>query len=95
MIDLGAPGRLPVQIKKRSERPEAQRGPGRGSRQKYIQVGYDVPAADPMTKAGKPSKRYAEWEAQWGDLLKRLDNGFIVFRPPTFELQNLWQGIVE
>ncbi len=95
VIDLGAPGRLPVQIKKRSERPEAQRGPGRGSQQRYIQVGYAVPAAAPMTKAGKPSKRYADWEARWGDRIKRLDNGFVVFRPPMFELQNLLQGIVE
>ena len=95
VIDLGLPGKLPVQIKKRSERAEAQRGPGRGSRQKYIQVDYAVPATAPLTKAGKPSKPYADWEARWGDRLKRLDNGFVVFRPPMFELQNLLQGIVE
>lgn len=40
-------------------------------------------------------KPYTDWEARWGDRLKRLDNGFIVFRPPMFELQNLLQGIVE
>ena len=98
VIDLGGPGKLPVQIKKRSERAEAQRNTGRGSRrnrQKYIQVDYAVPSAAPLTKAGKPSKPYTDWERQWGDRLKRLDNGFVVFRPQMFELQSLLQGIVE
>ena len=96
VIDLGAPGKLPVQIKKRSERAEAQRNTGRGrQRQRYIQVDYALPGAAPLTKTGKSSIRYTRWENQWGDRLKRLDNGFIVFRPPMFELQNLLQGIVE
>ena len=34
-------------------------------------------------------------QKEWGDRLKRLDNGFIVFRPPMFRLDNLLQGIVE
>lgn len=96
VIDLGAPGKLPVQIKKRSERAEAQRNTGRGrNRQRYIQVDYAVPGAAPLTKTGRPSIPYTNWERQWGDRLKRLDNGFIVFRRPMFELQNLLQGIVE
>lgn len=96
VIDLGAPGKLPVQIKKRSERAEAQRNTERvRNRRRYIHVDYAVPGAAPLTKTGKPSKRYSDWERQWGDRLKRLDNGFIVFRPPLFEPQNLLQGIVE
>ena len=97
VIDLGAPGTLPVQIKKRSERAEAQRSTtGRGrNRRPYILVEYAVPSAAPLTKAGNPSKPYTDWQKEWGDRLKRLDNGFIVFRPPMFRLQNLLQGIVE
>lgn len=97
VIDLGAPGTLPVQIKKRSERAEAQRSPtGRGrNHRRYILVEYAVPSAAPLTKAGRPSKPYTDWQKEWGDRLKRLDNGFIVFRPPMFRLDNLLQGVVE
>ena len=98
VIDLGAPGKLPVQIKKLSERAEAQRSTGRGSqrnRQRYIQVQYAVPSVAPLTKAGKPRKPYTDREHRWGDRLKRLDHGFIVFRPQMFALQSLLQGIVE
>ena len=97
VIDLGDPGRLPVQIKKRSERAEAQRSPaGRGrNRRRYILVEYAVPSAAPLTKAGRPSKPYTDWQKEWCDRLKRLDNGFIVFRPPMFRLDNLLQGIIE
>ena len=98
VIDLGDVGTLPIQIKKRSERAEAQRNTARGqqrNRKRYIQVEYAVPAAPPLTKAGKLSKPYSDWERIWGDRLKRLDNGFIVFRQPMFQLQNLLQGMVE
>lgn len=98
IIDLGGPGKLPVQIKKRSERAEARRNVARGqrsNRKRYIQVEYAVPSAGPLTKTGKPSKPYADWEKEWGDRLKRLENGFIVFRPPMFQLQNLLQGIID
>ena len=38
---------------------------------------------------------FERWRKQWGDRLERLDNGFIVFSLPMFELKNLLDGIVE
>ena len=94
VINLGNDlGSLPVQIKKLSRRKEAQRPAN--PKNKYIQINYEVPSSDPKTATGRESKPFKHWVAGWGDRLERLDNGFIVFKPPMFELKNLLDGIVE
>lgn len=85
-------GKLPLQIKKISYRPEAQRGsPGQLVRD-FVKVEYAVPNSGPLTSTGKPSRGYARWVEKWGDYLKRLENGFIVFKPAMFEARNLLTG---
>jgi len=94
VINLGRNiGSLPVQIKKQSYRKEAQRATS--PKNKYIQIEYAVPSSSPLTKAGKESVPFKRWQEEWGDKLERLDNGFIVFKPPMFMTQNLLAGIIE
>lgn len=85
-------GDLPIQSKKLSGRSEAR---PRTARERHIRLEYAVPAAGPLAPTGKASKPYADWERKWGDRCKRLDNGFIVFRKPMFELQNLLSELSE
>ena len=92
VIKMGEMGEMPIQIKKLSSRSEAR---PRTARERHIRLEYAVPAAGPLTPTGKASKPYADWERKWGDRLKRLDNGFIVFRKPMFELQNLLSELIE
>ena len=94
VINLGNKrGFLPVQIKKSSERKEAQRPAN--PKNKYPQISYEVPSSDPKTLKGTERVPFKRWRLKWGDRLERLDNGFIVFKPPMFELKNLLKGIVE
>ena len=83
-----------VQIKKETRSREV-RAPRRRERsgREIIDVTYAVPGCDPRTRTGKISVPYARWKRLWGDRLKRLDNGFIVFRTAMFELSNLWSAV--
>lgn len=94
VIDLGNKfGRMPIQIKKKSQRPEAQRKSS--PRHKFIKVVYEVPASDPFTATGKESVPFIRWRDEWGGKLRRLPNGFIVFREEMFKMNNLLEGIIE
>ena len=79
-----------VQIKKETHSREV-RAPRRRQRsgREIIDVIYAVPGCDPRTPTGRVSVPYTRWEGLWGDRLKRLDNGFIVFRHAMFEISNL------
>ena len=91
IFELPSYGRLPVQIKKKSRRPEARKS----STKKMIFVEYEVPLHGELTKTGKKSVPYKRWHTEWSDRLIRLDNGFIIFKKEMFELQNLLRGILE
>lgn len=94
VINLGESlGRIPVQIKKKSLRPEAQRSSS--PRHRFIQVVYEVPSSGPLTKTGRESVPYKRWHEKWGNKLERLDNGFVIFKKEMFLLTNLLEGIVE
>ena len=53
---------------------------------------YEIPGCNPLTKTGKESVPFARWRDKWAGKLERLDNGFIVFRPEMFLLENLGGG---
>lgn len=94
VIDLGnGLGRIPVQIKKESYRPEASRTSS--PKNKYIRVIYAVPPSEPLTQTGKESIPYKRWHDQWKNKLERLDNGFVIFKAEAFQLPNLLEGIIE
>ena len=52
-------------------------------------INYEVTYHSPLTKTGKESKPYKDWANKWQDKLKKLDNGFIIFLPKMFELDNI------
>lgn len=58
-------------------------------KEKIVMVTYEVPGCDPLTKTGKKSVPYGRWEAKWEGRLERLPNGFIIFTPKMFEMDNL------
>ena len=93
VIDLDDIGRMPIQIKKKSNRVEASRSSS--PRHKFIKVEYEVPLRGPITKTGKESIPYKRWENEWGGKLERLDNGFVIFKKEMFLLRNLLRGLVE
>lgn len=92
VIEFSKGMRLPVQIKKISARRDMPRGT---PRYKYIELRYAVPTSGPKTKTGKESKPYKDWEKEWSDKLTRLDNGFVIFKPAMFTVENLLAGIIE
>ena len=94
VIDLGrGMGKLPIQIKKLTQRSEGRRIPN--PKYKFIEVVYEVPASDPLKKDGEMRKPYKRWLDKWGHKLTRLDNGFIVFKKEAFDFQELLKGLVE
>ena len=92
VIELGEDMKFPVQIKKRSERHEAVRRPN--PRHRFISLTYEVPG-DKFKLDGEVREPYKRWDAEWGDRLERLDNGFIIFKPKMFEKANLLEGLIE
>lgn len=86
-------GRLPVQIKKISWRKEATRSE---RNKKYVDIQYEVPPQKCLLRDGvTPSTPYRRWLDDWGIYLDKLENGFVVFRKPMFELQHLLENIIE
>lgn len=81
---------LYIQVKKETMRrdlpsdPEVKKGP----KKKKVKLVYAVPGSW-RKKDGSPSKPHLDWQAQWGDRLERLENGFVIFKPAYFELGNL------
>lgn len=86
-------GDFGVQIKKSSERKDAltrRTSDGGG----LIDIDYEVPSAPPLTPVRQQrSKGYQRWEKKWGRLLRRLDNGFIVFRDEMFVPKRLLRAL--
>lgn len=82
---------IPIQIKK-APYGRALRSVGWGKNEEFIEVFYEVISQGPLTPTGRKCIPYERWAKKWSDRLKRLDNGFIVFRRPMFEPQNLLQG---
>lgn len=86
-------GDFGVQIKKISERKDAKAKRGDGG-QGLIEVYYAVPRSPPLTPVNKqPAKPYQRWEEEWGHLLQRLDNGFVIFKREMFEAGNLLRAL--
>lgn len=52
-------------------------------------ITYEVTSAEPLTKTGKECVLYKRWLNRWGDKLRILDNGFVVFLPAMFEIDNI------
>lgn len=79
-----------VQIKKESlSREVRQAKPIRKRGVEIVLVTYEVPGCDPKTKTGKDCKPFLRWQEEWSGRLKRLKNGFIIFRPEMFAPENL------
>ena len=57
-----------------------------------VVVTYEVPRGGPLTPTGKPSVPFARWKEKWTGKLDRLDNGFVIFRPEMFAMENLGTG---
>lgn len=94
VIDLGKRiGRMPVQIKKKSYRPEARRKTS--PKHEFIKLVYEVPPGPRLTKKGRESIPYKRWHDKWKNKLKVLPNEFVVFKREAFVFKNLWQGKIE
>lgn len=94
VINLGENiGKLPVQIKKLSNRTDVHLN--RSRKDKFVRVEYEVSPPPKTPKTGKDSVRFKRWQEKWGDKLERLDNGFVIFRANMFKTPNLLSGIVE
>lgn len=52
-------------------------------------ITYEVTYKNPLTKTGKPCKPYNDWKMKWRNKLEKLDNGFIIFLPEMFSLENI------
>ena len=85
---------IPIQIKKMPY-GRSLRSVGWSKDNSFVEIPYEVIDKAPLTPTGRVCIPYRRWEQKWGDRLKRLDNGFIVFCPPMFQPQNLLQGTVE
>ena len=79
-----------IQIKKDTVSREVRKpwvGLKRG--EPITHIYYKVPNCSPLTPTGKVSKPYKDWETEWSNKLKRLENGFIIFLPGIFALEAL------
>lgn len=52
-------------------------------------ITYEVIKDKLLTKTGKESKPYKDWSIKWKDKLQKLDNGFIIFLPEMFSLDQI------
>lgn len=87
-------GRCGIRIKKITARRDALRlGRVSGDKVQPINVYYMVPSSGPSTRTGRISAAYRDWEREYGEKVKRLDNGFIIFKRPMFETNNLFTCI--
>lgn len=50
---------------------------------------YEVTRHSTYTKTGKVCVPYKKWKDRWENKLKKLDNGFIIFLPDMFKLENI------
>ena len=52
-------------------------------------ITYEVTHHFPTTRTGKICKPYKRWKDRWNEKLKKLDNGFIIFLPEMFSINNI------
>ena len=79
-----------IQIKKETVSREV-RTPWVGIRrgEQITNITYEVTSYSPLTKTGKECKPYKVWLERWGNKLAKLDNGFIIFLPEMFQINNI------
>lgn len=79
-----------IQIKKETMSREV-RQPWQHMRRniKIITVYYEVPGCGPLTSTGKQSVPFGRWRQRWEGRLKRMDNGFVIFLPGMFCMDNI------
>jgi len=95
-VSPGGSEPINIQIKKETYSREV-RAPHKISkyRQTVILLPYKLTPRQLHLHSGEKSKPYKDWENQWGGKLKRLDNGFVVFRPQMFALEELQSAVKE
>lgn len=79
-----------IQIKKESVSREI-RAPWHNTRNqiRIVNLIYQVPGNDPLTKSGRERVPFTRWKNRWAGKLERLDNGFIIFMPDMFSRENI------
>ena len=88
--DLESQEYINIQIKKETMSREV-RTPwvGLKNKQQITNIVYEVTYASPLTKTGKECKPYKDWQEKWSNKLQKLENGFIIFLPKMFSLDNI------
>ena len=79
-----------IQIKKETVSREVRTpwiGLKHGEQITYIT--YEITPYSPLTKTGKECVPYKRWLDKWGDKLAILDNGFTIFLPEMFQIDNI------
>ena len=79
-----------IQIKKTSLSREV-RSPWTGLKggEPVTNIIYEVTSSKPNTPTGRRSIPYKRWEESWKGKLAKLDNGFVIFLPDMFALDNI------
>lgn len=79
-----------IQIKKETMSREV-RAPWHITRyqEQITVITYEVPRSGPLTKTGKHSKPFNDWQTKWVGKLERLNNGFIIFTTEMFSLDHI------
>ena len=70
-----------LQIKKISNRQDFKRG----KKGEYKEITYEMPPAHKILRNGEQSKPFKEWNKKFGNVLKLLPNGFIIFKSAMFK----------
>ena len=79
-----------IQIKKETVSREV-RAPWVGLKggEQITNITYEVTRYSPLTPTGKICIPYQRWKERWSEKLKKLDNGFVIFLPEMFNLNNI------
>lgn len=79
-----------IQIKKETVSREV-RTPWIGLKagEQITNITYEVTRHLPLTPTGRICIPYKKWKNRWNNKLKKLDNGFIIFLPEMFKLDNI------
>lgn len=79
-----------IQIKKETVSREVRTpwiGLKRGNQ--ITNITYEIIRQSRLTPTGKICKPYKIWKDKWANKLEKLDNGFIIFLPEIFKLDNI------
>ena len=79
-----------IQIKKETVSREV-RTPwiGLKGREHVTNITYEVTHHSPLTKTGRECIPYKRWSDRWNKKLYKLNNGFIIFLPEMFKIDNI------